>query len=229
MLRFIVFLIVMSCTVEAAEPLQDMQKVRQLGNAWLEQQAAGVWPGVRAHAQSDAVDARLRLAACRELQFSLPGGPRLGNSGSINAQCQTPARWSLYLGYQLRLSGPALVARRDLAARTLLSPADVELREIDYEQAPASYLSDPRLVLGSRCTRRIAAGQPLLADALVRPPTVNAGQQVRIVARGAGFSVDQEGSALNSAAVGEPVRAKLRSGRVLQGVAQDDGSVLVRP
>jgi flagella basal body P-ring formation protein FlgA len=69
----------------------------------------------------------------------------------------------------------------------------------------------------------------VLAESLSRPPAINAGQRVRIVARGAGFSVTQEGNALNTAAVGEPVRAKLRSGRIVHGVAQDDGSVLVQP
>jgi flagella basal body P-ring formation protein FlgA len=229
MLRINVFLIVMSCAAEAAEPVQDMQKLRQIGNAWLEQQAALAWPGVHARAQVAVVDDRLRLAPCNEPSFSLPVGARLGNSGSVNAQCPAPARWSLYLGYQLRLSGPALVARRNLPARAVIGGADVETREIDYEQAPPSYLTDPRLVVGSRSTRRIAAGQPLLADALSRPPAVNAGQRVRIVAHGDGFSVGQEGSALNTAAAGEAVRARLRSGRVVQGVAQDDGSVLVRP
>lgn len=230
MLRLLVFLvlpIVAPCL--AAEPVQDMQKLRQLGNAWLAQQAAQSWPGVRSRAETAAVDERLRLAACRELQFSLPIGSRLGNNGSVNAQCLAPVRWSLYLGFQLRLSGPALVVRRDLPARAILAAADLETREIEYEQLPTAYPGDPRLVIGARINRHFAAGQPLLADALSRPPAVNAGQQVRIVVRGAGFSVNQQGGALNSAAVGEPVRARLKSGRVVQGVAQEDGSVQVQP
>ena len=229
MLRFLVLLFFLACAPwVAAEPVQDMQKLRQLGNAWLEQQTAQAWPGVHARAQTAVVDDRLRLAACRDPQFSLPAGARLGNNGSLHAQCLAPDKWSLYLGFQLRLSGPALVARRDLPARAILGGADLETREIDYEHLPAAYLTDPRLAVGARGTRRIAAGQPLLADMLARPPAVNAGQHVRIVAQGAGFSVGQEGSALNTAAVGEPVRAKLRSGRVVQGIAQDDGSVLVQ-
>ena len=231
MLRFLVYVFLAQrvLAAEAAGPIQDLHLVRQLGNAWLEQQAALAWPGIRARAQTGAVDERLRLAACHEFQFSLPPGAQLGKAGSVKAQCTAPARWSLYLGFQMHLSGPALVARRELPARTILAAADLEVRNIDYEQLPSAYLNDARQVVGARANRRIPAGQPVLAEGLSRPPAINAGQRVRIVVRGTGFSVNQEGSALNAAAAGEAVRVKIRSGRILHGTAQDDGSVLVQP
>jgi len=227
--RFLVFLVVAPWTTWAAEPVQDMQYLRQLGNTWLEQQATLAWPGVRARAQTGAVDERLRLAACRDLQFSLPASAHLGNSGSLNVQCAAPLRWSLYLGFQLRLSGPAWIAQRYLPARTILGSADLEARNINYERPPTDYLSSEHLPVGARSNRPILAGQPVLAEWLSRPPTINAGQRVRIVVRGAGFSVNQEGSALGAATAGEAVRVKIHSGRIMQGIAQDDGSVLVRP
>lgn len=230
-LRFIVFLFLAqwAMAASAAGSIQDTQILRQFGNAWLEQQAAQVWPGVRARAQTGAIDDRLRLAACRDLQFSLAAGARLGTAGSVKAQCNSPARWSLYIGFRMLLSGPALVARRDLPARTVLTADDVEVRDIDYERPPAAYLNDMRLVLGSRVDHYIAAGQPLPAEGLSRPPVVNAGQRVRVVVRGVGFSINQSGAALNTAAAGEQVRIKIRSGRIVHGIAQDDGSVLVQP
>jgi flagellar basal body P-ring formation protein FlgA len=229
--RFLAFLLLASwgATTRAAVPIQDMQILRQLGNTWLEQQAAQSWPGVRARAQTSAVDERLRLQACRDLQFSLPAGARLGNTGSVQAQCSAPSRWSLYLTFQMQFSGPALVTRRDLAARGTLGAADLELRNIDYAHPPTAYLVDARLVVGARADRRIPAGQPVLAEWLSRPPAIHAGQRVRLVAQGAGFSVNQEGSALNTAALGDVVRVKIRSGRILQGIAQEDGSVRVQP
>ena len=214
----------------AAGATQDMQLLRQLADAWLEQRAAEAWPEARARARTGAVDERLRLTACREFQFSLPAGGRLnGGGGSVKAQCLAPARWSLYLGFRLRLSGPALVARRDLPARALLAADDLEMRVIDYERRLDDYLRDPALAIGARADQRIPAGQPVLADSLSRPPAIHAGQRVRVVVQGAGFSVNQAGSALNTAAAGEPTRVRIASGRVVQGVARDDGSVLVRP
>ncbi len=216
-------------SVAAAKTEQDMQHLRQLGNVWLEQQAAREWPEIIAHATTAPVDERLRLPACRDLQFSLPAGGRLSGSGSVRAQCAAPARWSLYLSFRMRLSGPALVARRDLPARDLIGENDVEIRIVDYDRPRSDYLSDPAVALGARAAQYIAAGQPLLAEWLARPPAINAGQRVRIVVQGAGFSVNQAGSALNTAAAGQPVRVRIASGRIVQGVAQADGSVMVRP
>lgn len=213
----------------AAEPSQDMQLLRRLGNAWLEQQATLAWPEAQAQAQTGAVDERMRLPACHDIGFSLPPGARLGNAGSVQAQCTAPTRWSLYLDFRLRLSGPALVARRDLPARALLGSNDLELRSIDFEQPPSAYLSAPRLAIGMRTAQQVRSGEPLLAAWLSRPPAINAGQRVRIFLRGDGFSVNQDGTALNTAATGEVVRTKTRSGRIVEGIAQDDGSVMVQP
>lgn len=231
LLRFLVFLVFSqwAITASASGSIQDMQILRQSGESWLEQQAAQAWPGIRARPRIGAIDERLRLAACREFEFSLAAGAQLGTAGSVKAQCQAPARWSLYIAYQINLSGPALVARRDLPARTLLAAADVESRGIDYEQPPGAYLNDIRAVVGARSDRWIAAGQPLLADSLSRPPVIHAGQRVRIVVRGAGFSINQEGKALNSATTGEPVRIRIDAGHIVHGIAQDDGSALVHP
>ncbi len=213
----------------AAKTEQDMRQLRQLGGAWLEQQAAREWPDLVARASTGPVDERLRLSACGDLRFSLPAGARLSASGSIRAQCDAPVRWSLYLSFRMRLSGPALVARRDLPARALIGVDDVEMRVIDYERPSSDYLSDPAVAHGARAAQFIASGQPLRADWLTRPPAIQAGQRVRIVVHGAGFSVNQAGSALNTAAAGDPVRVRIASGRIVQGIAQDDGTVLARP
>lgn len=231
MLRYLVFLVFSQWAIAASAsgPVQDTQILRQLGNSWLEQQAAQAWPGIKARPQIGAIDERLRLVACRDFEFALAAGARLGTAGSIKAQCKAPVRWSLYIHFQIHLSGPALVARRDLPAGTLLAAADVETRTIDYERPPGAYLNDLRAAVGARGDHWIPAGQPLLSDSLSRPPAIHAGQRVRIVARGAGFSINQEGKALNTAAAGEPVRVRIDAGHVVHGIAQDDGSALVRP
>ena len=225
--RLLVFL-AYATWAEAAPP-QDMQQLYQSGNAWLRQQAAQTWPGVQARAETSRVDDRLKLPACRDLQFSLPMGSRLGTSGSFGVECRTPAKWRIYLSYQMHLSGPALVARRPLSARSVVAGDALEERVIDYDYPPSSYLRDPRLSAGTYVNRPLAAGQAVLAEWLVQPPVINAGQRVSVHVQGGGFSVSQEGKALNSAAVGEVVRVKTLSGRTLQGLARQDGSVQVQP
>jgi flagella basal body P-ring formation protein FlgA len=224
------FLLLLACSTSAgAAPSQDTQLLRQLGAGWLEQRAASAWPTLHAQASTGPVDERLRFPACKDLRFSLTGGERPGDSGTLAAQCLAPAKWSLYLSYQLRLTGPALVARHNLPSRAAISSADLETREIEYSASPAAYLSDSRLPPGARVNRPIDAGQAVRADWIIRPRVIGPGQAVRVVVEGAGFTVNQEGTAQGSATAGERVRVKTRSGRYVQGVAQEDGSVLIRP
>ena len=160
MLRLLILSLVLlwAAGASAARVDQDMQHLRQLGNVWLEQQAAQEWPDVLARAQTGGVDERLRLPACADLHFSLAAGARLGNSGSVKAQCGAPHRWSLYLSFRIRLAGPVVVARRELPARALLSEDDLEIRVIDFERPLTDYLKEPALAIGARASQRIPAG-----------------------------------------------------------------------
>ena len=185
------------------------------------------FPGSVAQVKVGDLDSRLRLAACSEPVFFLPANAQLWARGSLGVRCEAPVQWSFYLSFQSRLSGPGLVATRPIAAREAPVSSDVELRQIDYVQSPDLY---PRsLPAETRVNRSIGAGQAILISWLGLPSVIHAGQKVRLHARADGFSIQQEGTALNTAAPGEPVRVKTPGGRVVQGTAKSDGTVEVRP
>lgn len=208
---------------------QDMQIPRQQAAVWLEQLVQSTWPGVKARLELGRVDSRLRLPVCTEFRYSLASGRRPGLSGSLEASCIAPGKWSIHLTYRLRLWGPALVARRSLPARTGLVGGDLEKREIEYELDPGAYLTNPELPGGAQLNRPVPAGRALLTGWIKRAPIIAGGQSVGVEVAGEGFKVRQEGIAQGSAAVGEAIKVKTRSGRLIQGIAQEDGSVLVRP
>jgi flagella basal body P-ring formation protein FlgA len=98
---------------------------------------------------------------------------------------------------------------------------------VDYRQAPDTY---PReLPPTARLSRPLAAGQPVLIDMLILPDVIQAGKKIRVRSAGSGFDVSQEGVALNSAAPGETVKARMPSGRIVHGTATRDGQVAVSP
>lgn len=211
----------------AAAPEQDFQVLRGQAAAWLEGEIARTFPGVQARARVGPVDDRLRLPACARPLFFLPAGARLWHKGSLGARCAGEANWSLYLSFDNRLRGPALVAIQPLPARHAPTAAEVESRIIDYAQAPGLH---PRsLPPGARLSRPVAAGQPILIDMLLLPNVIQAGRTVRVEAGGAGFSVSQEGAALNNAAAGESVKVRMPTGRIVQGIATLEGTVAVAP
>lgn len=207
---------------------QDMEKLRRAGADYLRQVAASQHPGFSLQVDMGTVDTRLRLPACPAPEFFLTNGSHPWGHGTLGARCETPA-WNLYLSYQARLTGPALVARRPLAANQAVGQADVASRKVEIQHDPGLLLADLDAYRNAVLIRPLPVGAPLRTDAFRRPPAIRAGQRVRIVVEGRGFLVSQEGVAQQNAATGETVRLRVPSGRYVQGIAQEDGSVRIRP
>jgi len=205
----------------------SMQALRQEATAWLGRQVAEVYPDSLARVEIGPLDERLRLSPCERVQFFLPVGARLWSSGSLGVKCAAPSPWSLFLTYQIQLTGPALLAQRPLPARHLLSMGDVTLGNVRYEQDPGSYVRE--IPSGATTLRPVNTSQPLLIQDLVLPDIIQAGAKVHVRVQGRGFSVAQEGKAMNAAKAGAPVQVKMPSGRIVRGVASATGEVEIRP
>jgi flagella basal body P-ring formation protein FlgA len=142
-------------------------------------------------------------------------------------KCTAPTKWALYLTYQVHLTGPSLTALHPLPARHLLGPGDVTLTNVRYEQDPGSYLRE--IPAGAVTQRPMNANQPILVYDLILPDVIQAGAKVRVRAQGRGFSVAQEGKALNAAKAGGTVQVKMPTGRIVRGMANQAGEVEIRP
>jgi flagella basal body P-ring formation protein FlgA len=209
-------------SVQAAPP--DMRPAAQ---AWLARQVEQAHPDSVSRVEIAPLDSRLRLGACNQYQFFLPPGARLWSGGSLGVKCVTPSKWTLYLNYQVQLTGPGLVAARPLPARHLLEPSDVALANVRYEFDPGGYLRE--IPHGATTQRPLNANHPVLIHDLVLPDVIRAGSRVRVRVHGQGFSVAQEGKALNAAKAGAPVQVKMPNGRIVRGMANQAGDVEIRP
>ncbi len=228
-LRFLLLLCSLFGTAQAeAGPDQDLRVLSTQAQRHIATLAGQAYPEVRSTVEMGAIDARLRLSRCERVHFFLPPGERLFGRGTLGARCEGPAQWTLYLAYRLDLSGPALVARHPLASRQPIHATDLELREVVYDRAPGEYFRT-ELPDGSLAARPIAAGQALTHDLLLQRDAVQAGRKVRVLVRGAGYQVSQEGVALNNAKAGAMVRVRTPNGRIVQGHASADGQVIVQP
>lgn len=206
---------------------KSVQAWRQEAAAWLARQAEQAYPDALARVEMGPLDSRLRLDSCADARFFLPAGARLWSGGSLGMKCVAPATWTLYLTYQVQLAGPALAPLRPLPARHLLGQEDVSLAQVRYEQDPGAYVREvPR---GATTQRPLLAQQPILIHDLVLPDVIQAGARVRVRVQGQGFSVSQEGKALNAARAGGSVRVRMPTGRIVGGMATPSGEVEIRP
>jgi flagella basal body P-ring formation protein FlgA len=118
-----------------------------------------------------------------------------------------------------------LVAARRLAAGQIIGENDLAARNGDLGALPMNVLMDAEQALGKTVKIGIGAGQPLRSDQLIAPWAVQQGQTVKTVSRGAGFSVSNEGKALNNAQEGQVVHVRTPSGQTVSGIARAGGIV----
>ena len=166
------------------------------------------------------LDERLQLAPCARVEPYIPPGTRLWGRARVGLKCLEGAAWNVYLPIEVKVFGLALVASRPLAYGQAAGADDVRLEEVELTRESVAPLSDPAAVEGKTVTRSIVAGQVLRADYFRVPPAVGAGDNVRLVFSGAGFSVTASGRALNAAQEGQSVRVQTEFGRVVQGIAR---------
>jgi flagella basal body P-ring formation protein FlgA len=171
-------------------------------------------------------DPRLQLAACQRYEPFIPPGARLWGRVSLGVRCVEGAQWTVYVPVQIKVYGPALVAARPIARGQPLSIDDVRQERIEWTQWAAGVLVvAPDQIDGRTATRGIQPGEALRREMLRAQPVFVAGEPIKVVYAGPGFSVNTDGKALTLGNDGQSAQAALTGGRVVTGVARP-GKVL---
>jgi flagella basal body P-ring formation protein FlgA len=204
---------------------QDGEAIRRAALAYLQQQSAGL-PG-----KVDITVATVfprGLAACTTLEPFLPTGARVWGRTTVGVRCSGEHPWTLYLQAKVSIHATYFLASRSIAPGELLSAADLIARDGDLTLLPQAVITDPAQAVGSVSLMRVSAGLPLRRDMLKSADSVTIGQSVKVVAQGDGFAISSEGSAMNNASPGQPVRVKTANGQIIQGIVKDGGTVVIQ-
>ncbi len=205
---------------------QELGALRQLAEQFLLAQAAAL-PGT-ASVRVAAPDNRLQLAHCDAPQAYLASGAKTLGKTTVGVRCSAPVSWNVYLPATVAVAVSYVASAAPLAQGQRLSGADLVLKQGDLATLPAGVLTDAAQAQGRALQIPVAAGMPLSRTMLRSVPVVQAGQPVRLVAQGPGFSVTAEARALGGGGEGDLVQARAPNGQVVGGIAQADGSLLVR-
>lgn len=192
------------------------RQVRELAQA----ASRAAVPGMRVEIELGELDPRLKLAPCQLVEPYLPSGTRLWGKARIGLRClQGPTRWNVYLPVTVQVFAPTLVATRALPVGSPLAAEDFVLAEADIAADPSPAVRMPALAAGRTLARPLAAGEPLHQRDLRARQWFAAGETVRVVAQGDGYSVAGEALAMSPGIEGQAVRIRTESGRILSGVA----------
>jgi flagella basal body P-ring formation protein FlgA len=166
-----------------------------------------------------------KLAACDQMMASFPSGARLRSRVSVTVRCVAPRNWTTYVQANISVPVRYYVAAHALTLGQTLTAQDLEARDGDFASLPSGAVTDPASLIGMQVSYRINAGSPVPARSLRSAASVTRGQKVRIVARGNGFVVTNEGEAMGTAAPGAPVQVRTASGQTLTAIVRGPGEV----
>lgn len=165
------------------------------------------------------------LPPCLQLEAFLPPGSRQWGRLTVGVRCLAPSNWSAYVPAEVRVRGIYLVTAAPLVAGQVLGPNDLRRETGELSAQATDVLTDPSQAVGYAARVSLAAGKPLAASQLRLPPAVIQGQPVKVISRGPGFQVANDGTALSTASDGQGAQVRLSTGQVVRGVARNGGFV----
>ena len=175
--------------------------------------------GVSLDVSVGAIDPRLKLAPCANVEPYLPVGARLWGKNRIALRCiDGLVRWNVSLPVTVKANGRAWVIKNPIAPGVAITASDVIESDVDWAEEPAPVLLDAGVWEGQVATRALATGQTLRLGMLKAAQVFQAGAQVRVVAQGLGFEVSGDAFALSSGVVGQLARVRMENGRIASGI-----------
>ena len=174
----------------------------------------------------DDIDPRLALSTCFQLEAFLPTGAQMLGKTSIGVRCNEKNGWSLFIPATITTTMNMLISSKPLQQGQVLGVGDFNVQSGELSQP--GIITDEAQALGKVLKFSIGAGQLLKQDMLRPPYAVTQGQTVQLISEGRGLRIRTEGQAMNNAAEGQSAQVKVASGKIINGIANKNGTVEVR-
>ena len=210
-----------AATSVAAAPLEG--DARAAVDKLLQAQTAGLpgKVGIRVEAPGSGP-----LPPCDALEAFLPRGAAAWGRVSVGLRCHSDQKpWTRFVLAHVAVEGRYFVALRNIETGKALGAGDFAARNGDLTALPRSVVTDAAELDGVVAANRIASGAPLRRELVRGVAVIQQGQTVKVVAEGPGYSVSTEARAMTSAGAGSTVRAKTLDGRLVSGVADEEGQI----
>ncbi|GAB2564108.1 flagellar basal body P-ring formation protein FlgA [Dyella jejuensis] len=174
---------------------------------------------------------RWHLAACTHpLQTRLPLREGTPSRVAVAVSCAGTPGWTIEVPVQMQVFRQVLVTSRPLARGDNIGPADVHTEERDVARLGYGYIDSLDQILGHSLARPLIAGVVLEPGQLNGRQTVQAGEQVQLIAQLDGIQVRTSGMALDGGDTGTRLRVRNgNSGRIIDGVVVGAGQVQALP
>lgn len=170
-----------------------------------------------------------RIAECRQWQAFLPNNQSLRRRMSIGLRCQAGSNLSLFVPVSIEMQGQYITLAHSIQGGQVIAKKDLVSTAGDLASLPADVITNQADAIGQTARQALSAKQPLRRIHLQQALAIQAGQTVKIISQGAGFSVSNEGRAMANAAEGQMVRVRLTNNQIMDGIARQGGIVEITP
>jgi len=222
----LLLLFVLVTITNGALARQDPTPIKRAVENFLQVQIKGL-PG-QATFSVGAIDPDNQLTPCTGFDVTMPIGTRPWGRTRVTVRCLAEGGWSLFVPVHIKVRGDYLVTARPMAQGQLLQESDLTHQTGDLSEMPAGIITDPAQAVGQTLAMPLSAGRPLRGDMLRQVVVVQQNQSVKVIAKGAGFSVANEGRALTNAVAGQVVQVRLANGQIVSGIARAGGTVEIK-
>lgn len=202
---------------------QNPAQVKKSIESWLKIQTKDM-PGQVSFEVGD-LDPGNQLAPCASFDITRPAGAQPWGRSNVLVRCLEGAGWRIYVPVHIRVKMDYLTSARPISRGQSVSASDLATQFGDLSELPANILTESDAAVGKVAVSSIPAGRPLRADMLRAQTAVRQGQTVKVVSRGTGFEVANEGRALNNALDGQVAQVRMGNGQVISGIAKTGGTV----
>jgi flagella basal body P-ring formation protein FlgA len=137
------------------------------------------------------------------------------------------SRWNVSVPALVKAFGAAWVVKGHIPSGGVLTDADVVEVEVDWAEEVAPVLRERAAWQGQVATRLLTTGQTVRQGMVRAAQVFQAGTQVRVLARGAGFQVTGDAQALSAGIIGQMARVRMDNGRIATGVVLDTRTVMI--
>lgn len=130
---------------------------------------------------------------------------------------QGPSSTPVWVRVRMSFLAPALVARRDLSARTPLGADDAQIEDVWQNMPPdVEHRLEPRQIEGAKLRRPVGAGAAIPPSAIDLPYAVHRGQSVELHVKSGAAHLRLAAVALADARAGDavPLRVAARDGAI---------------
>lgn len=220
---FLLLCILLAAACACAQAGPAPTDIRQAIEHFLYAQASS--PETRTKVEIGSIPASPRYASCRKWQAFLPPGSQAWGNVSVGVRCMDGGSFSFYVGARVVITGNYLVAARPISLGQVVQLEDVRTEQGELTAQGQDLLVSMDQVIGRIAKLNIMPDRPLQAALFRQEPIIQAGQPVKVISRGNGFSVSNEGQALSSGMLGQTIRVRMPGGNIVSGIIRNKGTV----